>query len=337
VIPILALLALLVPAPPDGEGAAATPPPSEHPPASPAAAEPPPEEDPSDDWATPLSPEPGPARPPPITLLFNLGAYYTSAGLYLPLTSSPTPNVGEQGEAEIYGALLRRALQPRDLVLEASLNPMPCLGLAAHEWNWGYRRADVPGDLNLVRVLTAGFQEPFAVSVFLGNVADYQVPGRDDVHGRGYLGLLVSGGLFHLVDNTAVEDRWLEAELKLKGDRNSEEARLSWSFRGGVKLHSSRWVADHGYLGLRRSRVDAEGRSFLLDNSGVEYRFDLSLQGRPLRHFFLVDKKWPLGRGRVALVLGAGVLWESGAAYRGPLAERAGRRFQALLRPNVVF
>jgi hypothetical protein len=168
-------------------------------------------------------------------------------------------------------------------------------------------------------------------------VAEYQIRGRDDVRGRGYLGLLVSGGAYHLLDNQAVSDRWAEVELKLKGDRISEEQRLSWSFRGGLKLHSNRWISDHYYLGLRRSRVDAEERSFFLDNSGIEYRFDLSVDGKPLRHFFLVDKKWPLVRSRVALVLGVGLLWESGAAYVGPLSDRAGKRFQLLLRPNLVF
>lgn len=294
------------------------------------------EDDPSlyEGWATPQEPEP--PRPEPITLLLAFGAYYTSAGLYLPLTRTPTPDAGERIEAQIYWSLLRGALVPRFLVLEASVNPMPCLGLLAHEWDWGYRRAQVTHDLNLVRALTAGFDEPFAVSLFVGNVADFDVRGKRDVRGRGYLGAVVSGGLGHIKDNTLVDDRWMEAELKLKGDRVSEEMKLSWSFRAGVKLHDSPWITDTAFLGLRRSRVDYQEGSLLLANSGIEYRFDLSLDGRPLRHFFLVDKKWPLGKGR-ALVLGAGVLWEAGAAYRGALAGRTGEAWQALLRPNVVF
>jgi hypothetical protein len=289
-------------------------------------------------WATPQ--EPAPAPPPrrePVTLLFDLGAYYTSAGLYLPLTSSPTRKAGERSEAQIYWSLLSGALVPRFLVLEASVNPMPCLGLAAHEWSWGYRRAQVTSDLNLVRALTAGFDEPFAISLFLGNVADFDLRGRSDVRGRGYLGLVASGGVGHIKDNVLVNDRWMEAELKLKGDRTSEEMKLSWSFRVGVKLHDNAHITDTAYLGLRRSRVDYREGPMLVANSGVEYRFDLSLDGKPVRHFFLVDKKWPLGKGRLALGIGVGLLWESGAAYRGPLAARPGARLQALLRPNIVF
>lgn len=296
------------------------------------------EDDPSlyEGWATPAEPEPPPPQPP-VTLLFDRGAYYTSAGLYVPLTRQPTPNAGERSEAQIYWSLLRRALVPRFLVLEASVNPMPCLGLAARAWTWGYRAADVGHDLNLVRALTAGFEEPFALSLFVGNVADFEVRGRPDVHGRGYLGVVASGGFGHIKDNQLFDDRWLELEVKLKGDRTSEEQKLSWSFRAGVKLHASPWIADLAFVGLRRSRVDYQEDSPWLANAGAEYRFDLSLDGRPLRHFFLVDKKWPLGKGRAALVLGVGLLWESGAAYTGVLAGRRGEALQALLRPNVVF
>jgi hypothetical protein len=134
-----------------------------------------------------------------------------------------------------------------------------------------------------------------------------------------------------------VADRWLEAELKLKGDRVSEEMKLSWSFRVGVKLHDNPDIADTAYLGLRRSRVDYQDDSLLLANSGVELRIDASLHGRPVRLLLLVDKKWPLGKGRVALVLGVGLLWESGGAYRGALAGNQGAGLQALLRPNLVF
>jgi hypothetical protein len=295
------------------------------------------DDDPSlyEGWATPQEPEPAPR--PPVTLLFNYGAYYTSAGLYLPLTGAPTPHVGEQGEAQVYWSLLQGALVPRVLVLEASVNPMPVLGLAAREWSWGYARAQLTPDLNLVRALTAGFDEPFALSVLLGNVVDFAPRGRTDVRGYGYLGLVVSGGPYHIKENRLVDDRWLEAELKLKGDRVSEAQKLSWSFRGGVKLHQNPDVAHTAYLALRRSRVDYQGGPSWLANSGVEFRLDVSLAGKPLRQYLLVDKRWPLGKGQAALVLGVGLLWESGAAYRGALAERRDAGLQVLLRPNLVF
>jgi hypothetical protein len=286
-------------------------------------------------WATPQEPEPPPREP--VTLLFTGGAYYSSAGLYVPLSAAPATGAGERSEAEIYRALLGGAFARHFLVLEASVNPLPCLGVAVHEWAWAYHRAQISSGLNLVQALTAGFDEPFALSVFIGNVVDFDVKGRSDVHGRGYLGVLASGGLGHIKQNQLIRDAWLEPELKLKGDRISEEMRLSWSFRLGVKLHDNTEITDTAYVALRRSRVDYEDGSLLLANSGIEYRFDLSLAGKPVRQLFLVDKKFPLGKGKVTLVFGVGVVWESGAAYTGALAETHNPGLQLLVRPNVVF
>lgn len=286
-------------------------------------------------WATPQEPEPPPQQP--ITLLFTMGAYYSSAGIYIPLFDASAPASGERSEAEIYRALLGGALARHFLVLEASVNPLPCVGVAVHEWRATYRQAQVSADLNLVQALTAGFDEPFALSLFIGNVVDFDAPGRSEVRGRGYLGLVASGGLGHIKQNQLIDDAWLETELKLKGDRVSEEMKLSWSFRIGAKLHGNGDITDTAYLALRRSRVDYQDDSLLLANSGVEYRLDLSLTGRPVRQLLLVDKKFPLGKGKVTLVFGVGLLWESGAAYQGGLAESHVPGLQFIIRPNLVF
>lgn len=278
----------------------------------------------------------GAPEPPPIRLLLEYGAYYSSAGLYLRLGDAPAPQPGERGELEIYGALLRETLSPRFLVLEASVNPLPCAGVALRREHGFYRNAQLGSDLNLVRVVTSGFEEPWAVSAFFGNVASYDVRGGRDVQGHGYLGLVVSAGLQHIHDNAMVKDPWVELELKLKGDREAPEKNLSWSFRAGVKLHGDHEVTDLAYVALRRSRIDFVGGPPLVANAGAEWRLDLSLQGRPIRQLFLVDKKWPVPGRRFAFALGAGVLWTGGKAYTGSLAEET-RRWQLLLRPNLQF
>jgi len=63
---------------------------------------------------------------------------------------------------------------------------------------------------------------------------------------------------------------------------------------------------------------------------------DVSLEGRPLKHLLLVDKKWPAGR-RLALSLAIGLLWDSGRAYRGALGAESRERLQLLVRPNFEF
>ncbi len=270
------------------------------------------------------------------TFLLELGAYYTSAGVYLPLSRDPVPHVGEHGEVDMYWALLPRSIRPRFVVLEVSVNPMPCLGLLARDRaRSSYDRSQLDRNTNLVRAVTAGFDEPWAASLFVGNVVDFDVRDSRDVHGKGYFGTVFSAGTTHIKDNVAIDDPWLEGELKLKGDRRSPVKKLSWSFRVGVKLHSSADVVDTAYLGIRRSRVDYEGGPLLLANSGMEYRFDAALDGTPLRHYFIVDKKWPLRK--VAPSIALGVLWDRGRSYRGALAVDTPERVQILIRPNIEF
>jgi hypothetical protein len=269
-------------------------------------------------------------------LLFEAGAYYTSAGLYLPLTREPVPHVGEHGEVDVYWALLPRSPVPRFLVLEASVNPMPCLGLLVRDRRRSfYDRSQLDQNTNLVRAVTAGFEEPWAASLFLGNVVSFDVRDRRDVEGKGYFGIVLSGGNQHIKDNVAIDDPWLEAELKLKGDRKSPVKKLSWSFRIGTKLHANPDVVDTLYVGIRRSRVDYVDAPWYVANSGVEYRFDAALDGTPLRHYFLVDKKWPYKT--VAPSIAVGVLWDKGRSYVGKLAVDTPERVQFLFRPNVEF
>lgn len=57
----------------------------------------------------------------------------TNIDLYIAFTKTPIPHLGEMTEAEFYKILISRALDLRFLVLEASLNPMPYLGVYLKE------------------------------------------------------------------------------------------------------------------------------------------------------------------------------------------------------------
>jgi hypothetical protein len=231
-------------------------------------------------------------------------------------------------------------------VLEASVNPLPCVGLVVRDrWPGFYRDAQVGENLNWVKAVTAGFEEPYALSILGGQFVNFDVAGRDDVKGKGYGGLLVSVGTHHIKDNQLYRDNWIELESKVKGDRKSPVKKLSWSFRVGAKLHDNPYIADIAYLGLRRSRLDyVENPEMFFSNWGFEYRFDVVVDRiaahglRQARHVLLVDKKFLLPRVRFALTLKAGFIYTLADAYRGPLARTGPREdFQFVLRPNVEF
>lgn len=303
----------------------------------------------------PAPPAKAPPAPAPAEKRFDfdveLNPYYSSASLFFSLTDEPIPHVGEKGELEMYLALLPRAFSlrqfiPRFLVLEASVNPLPIAGLIVRDqWPGFYDDAQVSDRLNWVKALTTGFEEPYAVSILGGQFVNFDVPGSEEVEGKGYGGLLVSVGTHHIKDNRLYRDNWIELESKVKGDRKSPVKKLTWSFRVGAKIHDNPYIADIVYLGLRRGRLDyVEHPDLVFSNWGFEYRFDVVVDRiaadglRQARHVLLVDKKFLIPKIRWALTLKGGFVYTLADAYRGPLARtNGGEDFQFVLRPNVEF
>ena len=273
-------------------------------------------------------------------VVFEPDAYYTDLDFIVALTQSPIPHVGEKTEVEIYQTLLSRAaLLPRYLVFEGSVNPMPYLGVYVkrNEPDF-YDNAQVSGSFNWIKALTAGFEEPYAVSLFAGNVVGFDIPESKEIKGNGYSGYLFSAGNYHIKDNTLIRDHWKEFEWKMKGDRKSPVKKLSWSFRIGAKLHGNPDITDILYLSVRRSRLDYKPESSsLFNNSGFEYTYDMDRNTlKPIRHYFYVDKKWPIENKQMAFSLAGGFVWESAHKYTGELASR-GNSFQLMVRPNIEF
>ncbi len=288
------------------------------------------------------APEPPPEEFKRFKIVFEPDAYYTNIELITSLTKAPIPQLGEKTESEIYRTLISgAAVLPRFLVLEGSFNPLPYLGVSIkeHDRNF-YDNAQLSGSFNWVKAVTAGFEEPWAVSVLAGNVVNFDVSGRKDIKGIGYSGYLISRGNYHIKDNELIKDNWWEYEWKIKGDRKSPVKKLSWSFRIGLKLHENPDITDIIYLSFRRSRTDYRPEKLsLFNNSGFEYTFDMDRKTLgSIRHYFYVDKKWPFENKKMAFSLAAGFVWESSKKYTGPLAVgRESDDFQIILRPNIEF
>jgi hypothetical protein len=145
---------------------------------------------------------------------------------------------------------------------------------------------------------------------------------------------------YHIRNITLIRDDWWEMEWKVKGDRKTRDRKLSWSFRVGAKLHGNPAITDIYYLSLRRSRLDYRPKDdSILNNSGFEYTMDLKKNTfTPIRHYFFVEKKWPLEGKKMAFALATGFVWESADKYSGGLATgQQSSSTQIILRPNIEF
>ena len=277
-----------------------------------------------------------------VETVWELDAYYTSVGFNVPLTDEPVPDGGKLSEKEVYQQLFRDSFHPRVLLLEASVYPMPMLGTWLKSEHPGTYDAFTIGDtdLNLMEGLTAGFQEPWALSAFIGSEMNFTREGQKRKGtNKGYMGYLVSYGAKHIKDNVLIDDDWWEFEWKLKGERDFKDEHLVWSFRTGVKNHGNQDIADIFYLGARRSSLDfkADWLSWL-QNSSFDWKLELTQSRFEFARLdAVIGKKFPLKDKGYALSLNFGIVYEKDVKYLGALADPNADNLTFVFQPNIEF
>jgi hypothetical protein len=271
----------------------------------------------------------------------ELDPYYSSVEFYTGLTKNPVTCLNREDEDEIYKYLFRRAFMPRFLLLEASCYPMPMAGVAVKKnFRNMYDRAKMSEDLNLIEVMCSGFQEPSALSFFLGNIVSFRPKGVErDIKGKAYMGYLASIGSYHIKDSELIEDKWFEIEWKIKGDRITRERIMKWSYRIGTKQHSHSDIKDVVYFSIFRDRIDFEEKSkSMLNNASFEYKAEIDYKKfRAVEHFFLVGKSFPMKNKKTAFQIKFGFSLQKKEKYTGELTRLEKDTLIIMIRPNIKF
>ena len=275
-------------------------------------------------------------------LVFEADPYYTNLDYNVPLTSKPIPTITSDNEAVIYSDLIEGSLIPRFMVLEASVYPAASLTTAikSHSPNL-YRQGEIGHTgVNVFESATVGFQEPWAVSAFFGNVAKLERP-KEQRPGNnyGYTGYLFSTGSKHIKNNMLVSDDWYEFEWKIKGKIDYPDEKLSWSFRIGGHFNTNKDVNDVTYISLHRSNLDLH-YSFLewLENANYDLRMHfLQRGGQMVRLELIAGKKIPMPQWGYAPTLDIGFVWSSPNEYSGALRDTRGNTTTLLFRPSIEF
>jgi hypothetical protein len=275
-------------------------------------------------------------------MVFEFDPYYTSLGYNIPLTATPIPSIASDSEAVIYRELIKDSLIPRFMVLEASIYPIAATTtyIKSHSPNL-YRQGEIGrSGINLFESATAGFQEPWAVSAFFGNVAKLQRP-KETRHGNnyGYTGYLLSAGKKHIKNNTLVDDDWFEFEWKIKGKIDYPDERLSWSFRIGGRFNHNPEVNDVTYVSLHRSNLDLRTPILAwLENANYDLRVHfLQHGGKMVRLELIAGKKMPIAGWSYTPTLDIGFVWSSPDEYSGALRDARGNTTTLIFRPSLEF
>lgn len=268
--------------------------------------------------------------------------YYSDVGAYIPLTTSPIPTIRSDNEAQIYSQLIQGSAIPRYLVLEASVYPLPILGTYLKKHMPGFYKQGEIGHtgINVIESITAGFQEPWAVSAFFGNVAKLERPGETRSGSNlGYSGYLISAGTKHIKDNVLINDNWYELEWKIKGKLNYPDQKLDWSFRAGGKFNANPYVTDVVYFAIHRSNLDYHA-PFLsqLKNVSLDVKLQMSQHNAQIvRSELFLGKKYPVTEKGFSPTLDVGLIWESPNEYTGALRDRNHSTLTLVFRPSIEF
>ncbi len=270
---------------------------------------------------------------------YEVDAYYSNVSAFIDLDSGREITDGKNyEESDIYKELFYNSLSPNVFLLEASIHPMSLAGLyIRHNNEVEYDRMNIY-NINLIRAVTAGFEEPYSFSIFLGRMMIFSKQDGERLgKNRAYAGYLITVGDYSIKDNVAYRDNWSNIEFKLKGTREKEDRDLDWSFRVGGRFHENNNFANTVFIAARRTSIDYKKSAWsLLYNSAFSAMIALNAKTYELTEAeLMVEKKWPIGTHKMSFGLGVGYLYNGQNKYNGELKDEGINNHQLLLRPNL--
>lgn len=277
-----------------------------------------------------------------ITFDYEVDAYYSNVSLFIDIDADESiQDASHLSEEQIYKNLLLNTFKPNIFLVEASLHPMPIAG-AYYRKNHEQQYEDTyvkELNLNLIRAATAGFEEPYSISFFIGRMLVFKNKENSRIgKNRAYIGYLATVGDSSIKDNIVHNDKWINLEFKLKGTRENDDRELDWSFRTGARIHENNDFSNTFYVAARRSSVDFNKELWsLIYNSAFSTKLEFNAKSYKLAEAeFMIEKKWP-GKwfARWSFGLGIGYLYYSGEKYNGELKEEGVENHQLIFRPNI--
>ena len=271
---------------------------------------------------------------------YDIDIYYSSVSAFIDIdTDKNVTDATNFTEKQIYTKLIKNTFEPNVFLVEASFHPMSWGGVwYRRHYPSQYEKANI-NDFNLVKALTAGWEEPYSISFFIGRMMIFKRENSKHIgRNRAFIGYLITLGNKSIKDNMSYKDYWSNIEFKLKGTRELKDRNLDWSFRTGYRHHNNNDFVDTIYIGARRSGIDFKKSIWSIKyNSAFESMLEFNAKSFSVTKAKLIlEKKWPLSFfKKVTFGLGVGYLYYGGNRYKGALKEEGIDKHQLILRPNL--
>ncbi len=285
----------------------------------------------------------------------SLDIYKSYAPFYIHLERNKKPAIWRKGEElEIYSDLSQRLLFPRYLVLQVTAYPVASLSSFMETDRYStYQRFELIPNINLIRSIGAGDEEPYAFSLLMGNILflayEDSISQKLKQSGSAIAGLLFSTGGHQIYNNIYLHDQWYQVELILTGNLQEHRKRkLAWNFRFGIKLHQNDFFNHEITMAIERNHSERRAHLWSLSKNSI-FKFnthipfgDMDGQIALPRYLILMGKKIPmtLMNRSIFATLSFGVRWERTRQFNHYLREFEPvslRRVTWLVQPNIEF
>ena len=270
---------------------------------------------------------------------YELDAYYSNVSAFIDLDSDRNISDGNHmNEREIYSKMFLKTFHPNIFLVELSVHPMNIAGTYYRKKNEDEYDNKHVNDFNMVKALTAGFEEPYSLTFFLGNMMVFTKNNGERVgKNRAYMGYMLTVGNKSIKDNREHNDKWANFEFKLKGTREKNNQDLDWSFRVGSRIHSNHDFVDTVYFGARRSSIDYKKSIWsIFYNSSFTTMFAFRDTDFRLTEAEIVGGKiFPTSVEGLSFGLDLGYLYTTAYKYEGELKDDGIDKHQAVIRPNI--
>ena len=277
---------------------------------------------------------------------FVPGIYKSYSSINVDLDRDEEVIFWEEDEIGLYADLAKKSMQPGFFLIELTGYPVASIS-AWMEKNHdnSYQIFYIGDNFNLLKSFGAGVQEPWSISLFLGQLGTFWDLNDDDeifIAATGASGLVLTGGLYQLFENSFVESNWFRAEWKLKGSGGYGSKKRSWDLKAGYRWYGIAEVSNTATLVLKRTKAQkstVDWRIFHNSSSSIEIEIPTSeIEDGLSRIYFAYGKYFPI-KGRMG-GLKLGVLYENRREYDSLLRKfslEKTSQLEFIIKPMILF
>jgi len=252
----------------------------------------------------------------------------------------------DEDEIGLYKNLVKKSVKPGYLLAEVTGYPAASFSAwMEEENNEAYHNFDIGDNFNVLRSFAGGKQEPVSVSLFVGQLATFWDLDENDnvmVAATGASGVVATGGLHQLFDNSFVRSNWFRVEWKVKGRGGYGRKKWDWDLKAGFRRYGLSDIPNTITLVLKRSRKEKSKTDWrIFHNSKVSIDLEFPVtdpEGGFSRIQAAYGKFFPF-IGRLT-GLEFGLLFENRREYSfesGTFSPEKERQFEIFIKPVILF